>query len=200
MSTIWEKRKQNTEDFLRSYYIISVMSEVSGYDEEEDYGDDSHVELAPITPHDPQLEVGQIRLLSPTEFTTYVVLLQRWGKEAFLTMAFSHYNSPATDEEFKPQYSRGLFLNTLQAWNTRTISDKVLAKSWHVDNLPEKDLQDARDFWNHFITGAELPERLLERSGIPIMDGDDIRIEYMQEELQNFAPIEKLEMEYSNKK
>lgn len=196
MSTIWEKRRHNSEDFLQSYCIIRKMSEVSGYDEDASFEVSKPVELAPINPYDPQLEVGQIRLLSQTEFTTYVVLLQRWGKEAFLTMAFSHYNSPATDEEFKPQYNRGLFLNTLQAWNTRTISYKTLRKSWHVDNLPEKDLQDARDFWNHFITGAELPERLLERSGIPIMEGDDIRIQYIQEEMQNFAPIEKLEMEY----
>lgn len=195
MSNILKKQRKNTEDFLGSYLIRRKLSEVSGYDENNSCEVSEPVELAPINDFHPQLEVGQIRLLSQTENMTYVVLLQRWEEDSFLTMAFSHYDFPATDEEFKPQFDRGLYLNTFQAWNTRTISDKVLAESWHIDDLPESDLQDARDFWHHLITGAELPERLLERSGVPITKENDIRIEYMQKEMQNFAKIEMLEAE-----
>ena len=194
MSDMNMKREKNTNHFLCSYKIQKRMSEVCGFDETQNMQTGKSVKLHPQNPFDTNLKEGQIRLLSQLDRITYVVLLRRWEENAFVVMTFSHYDFPATDEEFKPQFDGGMYLNTLQAWNTRTLQDETLKKSWLIGNLPASDCSDAWDFWEHLMTGRDLKSELLEKTGLPITLSDDPRIQYMKEELAAFDQLDDAEL------
>ncbi len=194
MDELTRKREQNTAFFLRAYQIQKAMSTVAGFDEFEDAQNSSAVSLNPQNPFDTDLQEGQIRLLSQLERITYVVLLRRWEKDSFLVMTFSHYDFPANDEEFKPEFDGGMYLNTLQAWNTRTLQDETLKKSWLIGELPASDCSDARDFWEHLLTGHALKPELIAKSGMPILAADDPRIQYIREESAIFEEVDNLEL------
>jgi len=194
MNDINLKREQNTNHFLCSYKIQKKMSSVSGFDETQDMRTPDTLKLHPQNPFDTNLKKGQIRLLSQLDRITYVVLLRRWEEDSFIVMTFSHYDFPATDEEFKPEFDGGMYLNILQAWNTRTLQDETLKKSWLIGELPDSDCADAWHFWEHLITGRELRQELLERTGLPISASDDLRIQYMKEELSAFDRLDESEL------
>lgn len=194
MNDINLKREKNTNHFLCSYKIQKKMSSISGFDETQDMRTPATLKLHPQNPFDTNLQEGQIRLLSQLDRITYVVLLRRWEEDAFVVMTFSHYDFPATDEEFKPEFDGGMYLNTLQAWNTRTLLDETLKKSWLIGNLPASDCSDAWDFWENLMTGRDLRFELLEKTGLPITSADDLRIQYMKEELAAFDQLDDAEL------
>ena len=190
-----EKCRENTENFLRSYSIQKALSKVSGYDESQPTTLPADVETAPVKPFNTDLKPGQVRLLADVSRLTYVVLLRRWGDDAFVTMAFSHYDFPATDEELSLERYAGYYLNVLQIWNTRSLQDETLQKSWLCGTLPEETSKDAWDFWLSMTMGSPMPEHLKDKTGIPIEDEDDIRLEYIREEWLPFAEIENADLE-----
>lgn len=188
--TVEDKRRENTANFLNSYYIQRKLSEVSGFDENASMETSHGVRSAAIHEFDTDLKCGQIRLLADVERITYVVLLQRCGDDAFVTTAFSHYDFPATDKEMALKGRAGLYLNVLQIWNTRTLRSEILRKSWLCGTLSEAVCRDAWNFWLSLCSGKELPEHILAASGTPIEDDDDIRRQYMREEKQVFAAVD----------
>ena len=194
MMNLREKSRQNTENFLKSYLIQKDLSRVSGYDESQELETSAEVPATPVKPFDEDLQCGQIRLLADVDRITYIVLLRRWGDNAFVTMAFSHYDFPATDEEMSLERDAGLYLNVLQVWNTRTLLDETLKKSWLCGTLPEDMCGDAWTFWLALTTGSELPDRLVEKSGTPVEDEDDVRLEYLREEMAVFAGVDSADL------
>lgn len=192
--TIMDKQKLNSDNFIRSYLIRKDLCQVSGCDEDRSMDTSSDVAPASIKPFDEDLQCGQIRLLADVEDITYIVLLRKWGDDAFLTMAFSHYDFPATNEEMSLERDVGLYLNVLQVWNTRTLLNETLRKSWQCGTLPEKLCSDAWTFWLSLTTGNELPDRLQEKSGAPIVDENDIRLKYLQEEMAVFAKVDSMDL------
>lgn len=199
MNKLNQERQKNTAYFLTSYGIQEKMRSVSGFDENQDMTTAQVVQLHPQNSFDTNLQAGQIRLLSQLDRITYVALLRRWEDDSFVVMTFSHYDFPATDEEFKPKFDGGMYLNTLQAWNTRTLQDETLKKSWLIGDLPASDCSDAWNFWSHLITGHALSPELEERTGLPITNSDDPRIRYIKEELSSFDQLDDSELsEQSN--
>lgn len=194
MDRFTKEREQNTASFLQSYQIQKAMSTVSGFDESEDMETNPAIILNPQNSFDSNLQAGQIRLLSQLERITYVVLLRRWEKDSFVVMTFSHYDFPANDEEFKPEFDGGMYLNTLQVWNTRTLQDETLKKSWLIGELPASDCSDAWAFWEHLLTGRTLKPELLAKSGVPILEAEDPRIQYIREESAIFEELDDLEL------
>ena len=91
-------------------------------------------------------------------------------------------------------FDGGMYLNTLQAWNTRTLQDETLKKSWLIGELPASDCSDARDFWEHLLTGHALKPELIAKSGMPILAADDPRIQYIREESAIFEEVDNLEL------
>lgn len=182
MNTIDKLRQKNTDDFLRSFGIQKKMSSVSGFDEDMEMSTAHKVELHPQNPFDSDLQCGQIRLLSQTSRITYVVLLRRQENGSFLVMAFSHYDFPASDKEFKPRFDGGMYLNVLQAWNTGTFQEDFLKKSWLIGVLPDADCSDALGFVEHLAAGRPLKPELAEKTGMPVAASDDPRIQYFLEE------------------
>lgn len=188
--SIMQKQLQNTENFLTAYLMEKDLSKVSGCDEHPHTKTSPEIVLAPVKPYDKDLQCGQIRLLADVDRITYIVLLCNWGDNAFVTMAFSHYDFPATNEELSLERDVGLYLNVLQVWNTCALLNETLRKSWLCGKLPEEMCNDALTFWMSMTTGKALPDRLAERSGTPVTKEDDIRLEYLQEEKFVFAKFD----------
>ena len=188
MEKHFDKRKEHVADFIGSYLMHKQMEEVPGFDEEADLS--TTIEPIDKNPYDEELEAGQIRLLPHTDRITYVALLKRWTSDSFLVMPFSRYSSPATDEELKTTFDGGLYLRVLQAWNTRTLQDETLQKSWCIGTLPQNDLDDAWTMWEATISDIALSDDILQRTGLPIYRKQDPRLEYKREELDNFAQID----------
>ena len=187
---IEEKRRENTRNFLNSYYLQKDFSTVSGFDENVSMETSRDIRSAAIHKFDTDLKCGQIRLLADVERITYVVLLHSWGDDAFVTTAFSHYDFPATDKEMALNGRAGLYLNVLQIWNTRTLRGEILRKSWLCGTLSESVCRDAWNFWLSLTSGEKLPDYILTSSGTPIEDGDNIRWQYMREEKQVFVAVD----------
>ncbi len=184
------KRETHTENFLISYRIRQLLAEVSGGDEDECYETGADIPLCAPAPFDTDLQTGQIRILRDAESITYVVLLEKQGEDAYLTVPFSHYDDPATDQEFKTGYDGGMYLRVLQLWNKRTLHTETLEQSWLVGELPAADCEDARQL----LHAESVPARILDNTGTPLDGIHDIRRQYMHEERAVFRKIDEAEV------
>lgn len=191
---------RNTQDFLRSYQIRKAMESVSGFDESQLQETTISVSVSEIKPFDLDLQCGQIRILADVEQLTYVLLLKRWSRDAFLVTAFSHYDFPATDEEMSLERYVGAYLNVLQIWNTHVLQDEKLRKGWCCGTLPEDLRHDAEKFWQTLASGQSVEDSLLVRSGTPIVDSDDPRLRYMLEEGSTFSEIDGGDLNFAQRK
>ena len=171
-------RKLNTENFLNSYIIRQKLSEVSGYDENENVSVDLDGVNFETNPFDTKVACGQIRLLSDVQEIVYVAVLRKINAETFLIMPFSHYDFPATDREFKTDFDGGMYLNTLQTWNAKLVKLEFLKRSWLIGHLPNTDCKNALEFYDK----KPLNKQLQERTGLPALSSDDIINKYLHEE------------------
>ena len=187
-----EKRQQATKNFLQSYRIRKAFEQVSGYDENEDMTTTTTT-TATVSPFDEVIEKGQIRLLSQCELPVYVLVLKEWEKGIHLVSTYSAYDFPATNEELSCGRS------VVQVWNTRTIFDEVLKKSWLCGKAKESDVKDVFDLWAHSLGNRKLSEDLVERTSAPLdeQSEDDIKTiaEYMDRCLKLMSPVDALDTE-----
>ena len=197
MEKYFENRKNFVSDFVSSYLIGKQLEEVSGFDENADFT--TTVKTVDMNPFDTKLAEGQIRLLSQTQRVTYVALLRRWGDDAFVVMPFSRFDSPATDEELKTSFDGGMYLRVLQAWNTRSLQDESLEKSWLIGCLPQNDIEDALALWESTLEDKELDDAIVQRTGLPIYRSNDPRLQYKREELANFARLDAEDIKLAEK-
>ena len=195
MVTLLEKQQHNTDKFLTSYEIRKKLSEVSGYDETLSQETSDTIVSAPVKEFDTELKCGQVRLLADMEEITYLLLLKKWDDNSYLATAFSHYNFPATNEELALGCYAGAYLNVLQIWNTRTLQNSILEKSWVCGEVTEKVCSEAWQFWTSLINGTRLSDEILARTGTLIEDEADPRIEYMREEMSFWARIDEMDFE-----
>lgn len=189
------ERLAATEAFAESYLLRkAIAGAVADDGGEENCETSKEVKLSRPAPFHPFPGVGQIRLLSQTDETAYVVVARKWGEHAFLVIPFSAYGDPATDLEFKTRFDGGNFLQVLQVWNARTLEAETLRKTWHVGMLNRDDLEDAMGLWHYSVGGDEPGEEAIRRTGIPIASEEDIRIGYQDEVLENFSRIDREDM------
>lgn len=200
MERLFNERKANVADFLKEYLLEREFNSVSVFDENENMETKVKLDFDPEFDDD-DLETGQIRLLNGTKRTTYIVLLKRWEDDSFVVMPFSAYPAPATQEEFKMEFEgeQGRYSRVLQVWNTRTLQDETIKKSWLVGALPEKDLNNAWLCWEASLGGKPLEDALLKCTGLPIYHADDPRLDYKHEELENFARVDAEDMAVMNR-
>ena len=190
MMKLLDAQQHNTDNFLTSYEIRKRLSEVSGYDETLSQETSEKIVPAAVKEFHADLRCGQVRLLADLEEITYILLLKKWDDNSFLVTAFSHYNFPATNEELALGCYAGAYLNVLQIWNTRTLQNSILKKSWVCGEVTEKVCNEAWQFWTSLVNGEQLSDDILVRTGMPIGDKDDVRIEYMQKAMETFAKID----------
>ena len=190
MMTLLEKQQNNTDNFLTSYEIQKNLSEISGYDENLSQETSDKIVLDTVKDYNSDLKCGQVRLLADIKEITYILLLKKWDDESFLVTAFSHYNFPATNEELALGCYVGAYLNVLQIWNTRTLRNSILKKSWVCGEVTQKVCDEAWQFWLSLLNDNQLSDTILARTGTPIQEHDDIRIEYIEEEMSLWNSID----------
>lgn len=187
------ERKRLTKSFFVAWLLDRKLAKVAT-DEQDGPNDAVPAGAALAEPRDFSSEApapGQIRVLSQTDTLTYAAVLARWDERSFLIAPFSRFEDPATDEELKTAFQGGLRMGVLQIWNARTAMAATLRRSWLVGMLPKQDLDDALLLWKWSIGDvAELPERISNRTGVPIYRTDDPRLEYRREALENFAAFD----------
>ena len=205
MEKFFEERKKNSLEFIKSYQITQNITEMMPEDEEYEEYSKEDIELqnnmifqkAPRKDYDSNVSVGQIRIVRHTDKPTYVLVFGKWGDDKFLVMPFSHYEEPATHEEFYSEYNGGLYMQVLQAWNARSLHVNSISKSWYCDDAGEQDIEDARTMWLFTMGQAKPDDRLLKKTGLPIYKSNDPRLQYKDEELENFARLDAEDFEIS---
>jgi hypothetical protein len=146
-----------------------------------------------VAPFDEVVALGQIRLLAPELSPDlirplYFAVLREWDAVTFLIAPFSPYCVPATEGELLLA-SNTVHFQVICLWNARTVSKTLVAQSWIVGQLTEKQLDNAWAVFKRVIAGHSLPEFLEERVGLPIYTSSDPRIAYEQEEASHLEHL-----------
>ncbi len=188
-------RCEATQKFLLAYKLRKQLGEVAAEDsmtkEGTDYDFEAREECARLVrPFDSGVAEGQVRILSGVESIAYVLVIRKWDVGSWLVIPFSMYSSPATDTELQTKVTGGMGLRVLQLWNARSLLTQTLEKSWLVHTISEEDLGDAFTAWQWSVGVGELTDDQLARTGMPITNRKDPRIEYQDISLANFAKID----------
>ena len=143
-------------------------------------------ELPPYPHSVAAVEPGQIRLLDPlltpaSDLPVYIAIMQTWVDDWFLFTPFSQFGSPATAGEFITDQKLPL-REVLCSWNSRTAPSSLLERSGVSGSLSAGELMAAHTLFWWITQGEDLPNKLACRIGAPILDLDDPRIEYQQEQ------------------
>ena len=188
-------RKTNTAAFIRELQILNQLTDLDSQDDVYE-GSASEGEMRmkaaeQVSPFDWLVRTGEIRLLSQTDRLTYGAILP-WDWNHALLIPFSHAENPATDQEMyvSDGENRGLFQQVYQLWNARTVNRAILAKSWIAGTVPKEDMSRLNQMLQHIWLGEKLDVELQNRTGLPLLEGKDIRKKYLDEELANFAKLD----------
>jgi len=143
-------------------------------------------ELPPYPRSVDAVEPGQIRLLDPlltpaSDLPVYIAIMQPWVDDWFLFTPFSQFGFPATAGEFITDQKLPL-REVLCSWNSRTAPSSLLERSGVSGSLSDGELMAAHTLFWWITQGEDLPNKLACRIGAPILDLDDPRIEYQQEQ------------------
>lgn len=197
-------RREATQKFLASYKMRKQLGEVASEDNvptmESDNDSDVREKCSRLVrPFDPCVAAGQVRILSGVENIAYVLVARKWDADSWLIVPFSMYSSPATDTELQVKVNGGVGLRVLQLWNARSLLTQTLEKSWLVHVLSDEDLADAFTAWQWSVGVGELTDDQLARTGMPITNRKDSRIEYQDISLANFAKLDAEDLALSEK-
>ncbi|MBR4664617.1 MAG: hypothetical protein IKO93_12155 [Lentisphaeria bacterium] len=195
-----DAREKNTMLFLKELTLQKELEKldvgIEGSAEGGTGGQQRQAASELVSPFDWLVKDWEIRLLAETGTLTYGAVLP-WDWNHALLIPFSHNSHPATDEEMYASdgESRGMFQQVYQVWNARTVNRTVLAKSWVHGMIPEEDKAALNQMLRHRWLGAELSPELSGRTGIPLLEGKDIRKKYLEEELANFSVLDAADAE-----
>lgn len=142
------------------------------------------------------VQPGDVRLLADAcvigDLPVYVTILNVDPSMGIALVApFSRYDSPATNNEWATDFE-ACSLRVLQLWNTQPFPLYAVAKSWLVGTLPDEKLKRARELYTRCITGEYPPASDREDIGLAIVDLDDPRCKYQEEEFTKLAPLHAL--------
>ena len=188
-------RREATQKFLLAYKVRKQLGESASEDGVSTMKSDNEFDVRDkcarlVRPFDHDIDVGQVRVLSGVESVTYVLVTRKWDENSWLVIPFSMYSSPATDTELRTKVTGGMGLRVLQLWNARSLLTQTLEKSWLVHTLSEEDLADALTAWQWTVGVGALTDDQLARTGMPITNRKDSRIEYQDISLANFAKLD----------
>ena len=193
-------QRKNTAAFIRELEILKQLDSLQiGEDEFASSAVDEQQRKTAsrlVSKFDWLLRPGEIRLLSQTNRLTYGVVLP-WDWYHALLIPFSHAENPATDQEMyvSDGKNRGMFQQVYQLWNARTVNRTVLGRSWVMGKIPTEDMSRLNRLLHHIWLGEKLDDELRNLTGLPLRTGKDIRKSYLNEELANFAVLDRLDAE-----
>ena len=188
-------RREATQKFLLAYKLRKQLGAVATEDNETTMKSDNDFDMREkcahlVRPFDHDIDAGQVRVLFGVESIAYVLVTRKWDEGSWLVIPFSMYSSPATDTELQTKVTGGMGLRVLQLCNARSLLTQTLERSWLVHTLSEEDLADALTAWQWTVGVGELTEDQLARTGMPITNRKDSRIEYQDISLANFAKLD----------
>jgi hypothetical protein len=141
--------------------------------------------VSPFAPEPPG--AGQIRLLSSSVFPragrpVYAAILADQANEFRLAAPYGRFSQPAFEGELRTTREEPA-LSVLCLWNACLCPSRLLAKSWLVGTLTDQEMAEALAVLDHVKSGKQIPAKLMDRVGLPILRNDDPRLTYrMQEE------------------
>jgi hypothetical protein len=136
-------------------------------------------------PFDTELAAGEVRLLAPvlreTEARPVYVAVLPGSEQHFPVVPFSRFSDPATPLELRSGRN-ALPLRVLCVWNSRVLKHETLCQSWMVDHLAAEEIAEWSAALSVMQSTGRLPPDLEARCGPPLIDPDDPRHDYLQEE------------------
>ena len=190
-------KKETLINWLSLWYNHKEFSEINI---QEEYTPDATITDEQIEklkklvrPFDANIQPGQIRLLSSaivpdSNRPYYVAIIKPWDDDMVLLAPYSPFQVPATTGELLSE-REDFSLKTLELWNARTVPVSLLSKSWLVDELSDKEINDAFDVFANISSGKDFSQELKERVGLPIVNKKDPRIEYQAQESELLHPL-----------
>jgi len=147
-----------------------------------------------LRPFDTSVCVGDIRLLrqsdiqEPGRLLYVLVLYVRNDNLTSLVVPFSTYSTPCCKDEWLTGLE-GEPLKVLQFWNAQPVPTFALAQSWRVGTFDEERLEVAQTLYHHAISGSWPHGDVREKVGLAILNPNDERLAYQQEELAQFTKL-----------
>lgn len=155
----------------------------------------SEVGTWPVAPleAEPPVVAGQIRLLSPEvpvarDRPLFFAILSEQGARSFVVAPYSRFAEPAFPGELLTGRDAPP-LRVLCAWNARAMAGWILEKSWLVDELSAREMDEASGVLRHLRDGAKLPAGIERRMGPPLWHPADPRMAYKREETAMMAAL-----------
>lgn len=183
-------QQKNSREFLKEWAFHCAFTPIVEEDDirDEKYADSEEIRKkisSQITPRNPILQTGQIRLLMGYEEPISVLILGSAGAGMFITVPFSPFANPATNDEYLLGGNRPSYLQVLQLWLTGNINGLLLQNSWLVDTITPEEL-----------AGVYKPAS--ERCGSEITHPKDPRLEYRQLEFKKIAELHGRDMKLTD--
>lgn len=146
-----------------------------------------------VRPFDSGVKEGDVRLLQmncSSQFgrLLYVAVLYKRENGTAVVAPFSRYGFPATKDEWLTGFSATPLL-VLQLWNALPVPLSVLKESWRVERFTKHQLATAQDLYGHALRGSWPEVERRNDIGLAILDPDDERLAYQEEELTSLAPL-----------
>ena len=154
---------------------------------------DSRVLANACSGYSPDIAPRQIRILSKRYVTDpqvvpFVAVIEKWDDDMWLIAPFSQYATPATPGEMDS--GTGLMgRQVIQAWNARTIQERLLSKSFLCGELDPGITMEVAALFRNQLAGTELPETFSARRGPAIAFEADPRRDYVMETIRRFQPL-----------
>lgn len=195
-----EFQQQRLARWLLEWQLDQELRNSRSIEEDETAIERDAVPLNPVvavepSPFDPNVKVGDIRLLSSTlapaaELPIIIAVLQEWGAQ-FLVAPFSRFAEPATPDELllRGEPNADPDVRVLALWNAHTVPVNNLRMSWRYGRLTEDELEDALVIFRDKLCDEPLPENLAARVGPPIVASWDPRHAYVAEGIALLAPL-----------
>lgn len=172
--------QQNSFNFLKEHMLIKMMGHQSNAPLVcNDTNSDAFntIFTAQVSSREPDLRVGQIRLLYGFQQHTIVLIKERLDCGTFVVVPFSRFSNPATNDEYLLGGCRPAFLQVLQLWLEFTTSGLLLQNSWVIDTLTYNEMQEL------IIPNPD-------RCGVEIYNETaDPRVAYREDETQRLKPV-----------
>ena len=196
LSSVSDRRK----DFLRQWrverHLDLLLRAKSSHPEKQ--ASCPFQEMA--RPFDIGVKEGDVRLLQmkcASQFgrLLYVAVLYKRNNGTAVVAPFSRYGFPATKDEWLTGFSATPLL-VLQLWNALPIPLSVLKESWRVERLSQHQLATAQDLYGHALRGTWPEVEKRNDIGLAILDPDDERLAYQEEELDSLTPLRNMLYEF----
>lgn len=121
---------------------------------------------------DSPVNAGEIRVFATGDRPLLGLVFKKWGADDWFVVPVSDFTVPATEQEIL------LGDRVYQLWNAFSAPRGFVNRSWLVDTVEGRDLEDLGAAFAHMTTGEPVPEDLAACLGLEITALDDPRLDY----------------------